>query len=613
MTNMDIIYKKDWFSNRTELGEYIPGTDNSLVEFDSSKNLTDMMYTKNELQNIFEDISILNRECRAIAKMIITQVPRIIIQNKNDDSWTDFSRIVISGLPITKSPKGTKGLDIVYGYLIHESCHIKYTDKNVTNGKISKTLHWIWNVLEDECIEECLNQDYSGMARFLGKIKTHLFGKKERKFINELDEILNIFFAIIRYPVLLKKFNPDLLDKHKDIFNSIYNICEKYHLLNPEPKDLTKHTFAAAKEIFDLLKDKIEHDQTEEGAESFEEMESNSNAINNPNAYSIGNSSSEEYDRNEVEAEIDNIEQRSQMGSDEYEQPKDEDCNGSRGNLICPTLTIIDNRTVEQNEIAYKAFAQHLTPLVNEIKKISFSSRTMHDKLVTDRYRRNGTLDPNLLPLAYQNVQNVFNRKQFIKRNNQNTNKFAIVLAIDESGSMICKDQKTMATKLAIIFSEAFKNNPDVELYVYGHGDYIVKYGDPKDKKSYYRLGCRMQSGGQNEILAYNTILRDVRKSTDANIMFINITDGLYLYPYEALEAGCKDLMQDVLMGLIIVGERLNASDRKVNDDIYGPDNWISIESHNTENWTQILKSFVTNINKISKQFKASRSKIRKS
>ena len=137
---------------------------------------------------------------------------------------------------------------------------------------------------------------------------------------------------------------------------------------------------------------------------------------------------------------------------------------------------------------------------------------------------------------------------------------------------------RNIATKLACIFYEAMKDYDGIDLYIYGHGENIVKYVTPKDKNP-YKLGNRRCQGMQNDVKSYDTILKDVRLQTNKKIFFLNITDSLYLSNKESLiKTISKWKDRNVSFGLLSINsfEKNKTEYDTINDRMY-EDNWVNI------------------------------------
>ena len=141
---------------------------------------------------------------------------------------------------------------------------------------------------------------------------------------------------------------------------------------------------------------------------------------------------------------------------------------------------------------------------------------------------------------------------------------------------------RNVASKLACIFYEAMKNYDGIDLYIYGHGENIVKYITPKDKNP-YKLGNRLHQMSQNDAKSYDTILKDVKLQTNKKIFFLNITDSLYLSSKTSLIRVINDWKaQNVLFGLLCINStdyqyKNNEKEYKsINYQLYG-DNWVGV------------------------------------
>lgn len=131
-------------------------------------------------------------------------------------------------------------------------------------------------------------------------------------------------------------------------------------------------------------------------------------------------------------------------------------------------------------------------------------------------------------------------------------------------------------------FYEAMKNYDGIDLYIYGHGENIVKYITPKDRNP-YKLGNRLCQMSQNDAKSYDTILKDVKLQTNKKIFFLNITDSLYLSSKTSLIRVIDNWKaKNVLFGLLCI----NSSDyeyqnkekeyKAINNQLYG-DNWVGV------------------------------------
>lgn len=196
-----------------------------------------------------------------------------------------------------------------------------------------------------------------------------------------------------------------------------------------------------------------------------------------------------------------------------------------------------------------------------------------------EQYRRNGSLDPTRLANAMCNEQTVYTQKSFKISNNDP--KYALVILLDESGSMEDMNINVFASKMAILFYESFKNYPNIQLFIYGHGDCIYRYIDPKHNNKYV-LGHRRSQMSQNEIVTYNTVIEDVKSQTNLPIVVFNLTDSLYCSNGSDLKECVDNIINDktrkISINLVVL--RKNEThwgwcSSTINDDIYGKGHYI--------------------------------------
>lgn len=612
---MDNIYNIDWFRNRNRLGKYMFDKSGAIFDF-NSQAVCKSIYDKTEIDKILSDVSVLQNEFNGIAKVILKTVPTITITSK-DKNYTDFTQIVVSGQPLSKIP-GPRAIDVIYGCLVHECSHIRYTQNLSRLNKISKFGHWIWNLLEDELIEQKLQNEFPGFGNFLGATKDYMFGSKEipTSFDSEINEISYILFHIVRYPISLTKIDESILDKHIGTFNKIKDICAKYDLFDEysTQASATSKTYYAAKEICKLLSENLDTSSmtgqgipTDTGGDHSqisEQDEGNEIAIDVPDGSMIDSNPNETEDLGDFSQEMMSaITSRMTKILAIAEDFTDDEYHGSRGTDPNINLYNIKPRSIGRPE-KYRRIVNSMRKSIEIAKKIYVPiKKSSKDKLTKESYKRNGTLDPRLLPLAMQNNQCVYNRSHIVKTN-EKASKFALVIVIDESGSMNSSEIYAQCDNIAIALTEAFKTNPDIELYVYGYGDYVTRYVTPTTK-DYTILANRMKSGGQNECIAYRTILREVKSKTSSNILFMTITDSKYLSSTKDMimalktEESKRVIMTNVTINFI--KSHRKASDFTFNDNCYGKDGWVISNSSSSKEGKRVMREITQIINRRSR------------
>ena len=237
----------------------------------------------------------------------------------------------------------------------------------------------------------------------------------------------------------------------------------------------------------------------------------------------------------------------------------------------------------------------HLTSLIIN-NKIAHSFNTT-------RFVRNGSLDPTRLANAMCNEQTVYVRRSVESK--KIDAEYALVIMLDESGSMNDHGINILATKIAIMLYEAVRNYPKIKLFVYGHGDCVYKYIDSDTCKNKYVLGARRNQCGQDEVRSYPLIVEDVKKHTNLPIVMFNITDSCYCSNENKLAKIVKELREDkkqpTYINLICLAhnDSVNNSVRVWNDIIYGEGNWVLYgKSIFCNEWSNTIKKIANIIHK---------------
>jgi hypothetical protein len=525
-------------------------------------------------------------------------------------------------------------IDRIIGMTIHESCHCLYTDFTYLNSVIRKypeIVHHIHNVLEDELIEEKICQKFPGYNNFLSKMKYQVFENstnEEDITCNELSEILAIFFYVIRYPKYICTISKASLIKYEDLFKKIKKIVSDTGCLDLKNEFTTRSTTGAAIQIYELLKDYI-----------LKVSEESKNNKSNNKSESKHNNSSEDED--DVDVEI-------RDKDDDIFKHDEKELTDNEGSGIIGILNTANNivnstseATTVQKIIVYHEkisdsktdmiLEDHDIPgddykIINDVKIVNFKDSVNYNRylaavnpyityakkliipnshnyeIVTDRFRRNGSLDPNRLVNAMCNEQTVYTQKRTVIKSNEP--EYALVLAIDESGSMECDKLNILASEFSIMIYEALKNYPKIKLFVYGHGDCVYRYLDPMTLKSKYTLGNRNKQGGQNEARSYKIIVDDVKTFTNLPIVVFNITDSCYIAHAEAIKNTLTELREDpkqpAYFNLITLGHNtgLNGKVSEWNNNLYGEGNWVI---YNRSRMTIEIKLLIDNFTKIIK------------
>lgn len=607
-----ILKHNNWFSNRPTY------TINRFGISPSSK----FIYKENEVESYSKSPSLMSQALIYVADQVTKKTAQLVAKKNSDSSYTDGKHIVVGMNPIKESKDLFNGMDIEMGLACHEACHCAFTDfKDYSLQKCKYPIaHWLHNVYEDECIEEMLGLRQPQWMYFLDNVLSHYFN--EDKFIDSMKKLImsNSKIDIVQFMILYmvresslsNRFPKDWIDEFGPMLDELYEkvIC---HIEDPKiyRYSPTKETSKAVLDSIEIIKKYVSLDEL-------------SSKLHKPHLGMIGNSSSEGNPNQDKNCGLNGL----FAPNDKTSRSKSEKTitsrydNASKESNIDkmkikndPKVDMFNNATKEigalkpnnKDAVAYKNTISKLREEINIAKRIIIPNEKKID-LEDDNFHRNGQLINSHLVQAIQGVNCVYHRK-VTKTSDSNDSKYVFVIALDESGSMGYNWEDNtpanIASKISMIFYEAMKNYPGIELYVYGHGDNVVKYISPKDKVP-YRLPTRHNQGFQNESLSYDTILKDVRLHTNKKIFFLNVTDSLYLQKKNKISATINNWKSNnVFFGLLSICPKGNTYDKLIketNDSLY-EDRWVEI--HDSDNGLkEALKKFSKIIRKNYDMFK---------
>lgn len=574
-----------WFSNRPTY------TVNKFGINPSSK----FIYKEIEIEAYKTSAALMSQALLYVSNQVTENSAQLVVKENSDSSYTDGKHIVVGMNPMKEHKDAYDGMDIEMGLACHEACHCAFTDfKNYDLETVKYPIaHWLHNVYEDECIEEMLGVRKPQWMYFLNHVLSHYFS--EDKFINSIKKLVlsNSKIDIVQFMVLYmvrnsnlsNRFPKEWIDEFGPMLDEIYEkVIVKIEDPNQFKYSPTKNTVVACLDTIEIIKKYVKLDDL------------NSN-LAKPNLGMIGNSSTEgnpNQDKNCGQNGL--FSPSTKVGrsksnhaiEQKFDNAKNALNDNSSNNLLDAQL--VGNATVDEigaikpnnsDTVAYKKIVSFLKEEIRIAKRIIIPNNKKIE-LEDDKFHRNGQIISSHLVQAIQGVNCVYHRK-VVKKSETPDPKYAFVLSIDESGSMGPKSSyeyspRNIATKLACIFYEAMKGYDGIDLYIYGHGENIVKYVTPKDKNP-YKLGNRRCQGMQNDAKSYDTILKDVRLHTNKKIFFLNITDSLYLSNKESLiKTISKWKDRNVSFGLLSINsfEKNKTKYDTINDRMYG-DNWVSI------------------------------------
>lgn len=446
--------------------------------------------------------------------------------SRTGDSATDLKTVTVcteyfDDKTLTVGAK----LDIFMGLTIHEGCHVLYTTptKPEDFGVNKRIIHTLWNIIEDERIEEKLGETKPGFARFLEKSRYYYFDQyyldagmiDEVAEKNDAEQLLNLILRIIRYPVYLKE---------EDFERFGFYLKKIKEILLPFP-DSTKAALDAAKRIYEVIRDFYRDKETAD-------------------TEGMGSScSDEELDRKIASDASEMLEGLSKLTGAETADSKEAKTLGDddmattvkdKGGLlgeICEGLVELGSGTdtyftpAPSDASRYEKSYQRVRRYVPAISKI-IRGHCREYKLI-HRSMRSGVLDTNKLAEAIQGVSTVYIREGEVK-----SDRVAVCVLIDESGSM-SGERIEAARDTAVLLNEAVGSIPQVELFIYGHtGDirtsrstelhvYREKGYSPKYALGSVRACCENRDG-----IAIYEVAQRVRKQTQLPVLFFILSDG---------------------------------------------------------------------------------------
>ena len=580
-----ILKHTKWFSNRPTY------TVNKFGINPSSK----FIYKEMEIEAYKTSAALMSQALLYVSNQVTENSAQLVVKKNSDTSYTDGKHIVVGMNPMKEHKDAYDGMDIEMGLTCHEACHCAFTDfKNYDLEKVKYPIaHWLHNVYEDECIEEMLGIKKPQWMYFLNHVLSHYFS--EDKFINSIKKLVlsNSKIDIVQFMVLYmvrnsnlsNRFPKEWIDEFGPMLDEIYEkVIVKIEDPNQFKYSPTKNTVVACLDTIEIIKKYVKLDDLNSDlAKPNLGMIGNSSTEGNPNQdkncgqnglFSPNTKTGRSKSNHVIEQKFDNA--KNALNDNSSNNLSDAQLVGG-----APADEIGAVKPNNSDTVAYKKIVSFLKEEIRIAKRIIIPNNKKIE-LEDDKFHRNGQLISSHLVQAIQGVNCVYHRK-VMKKSESPDPKYAFVLSIDESGSMGPKSSyeyspRNIATKLACIFYEAMKDYDGIDLYIYGHGENIVKYITPKDKNP-YKLGNRRCQGMQNDAKSYDTILKDVRLQTNKKIFFLNITDSLYLSNKESLiKTIGKWKDRNVSFGLLSINsfEKNKTKYDTINDRMY-EDNWVSI------------------------------------
>ena len=624
---MSNIYNSDWFGRNSDFTRQ--GQDRLFWESDNEA-YSSFLYpgTQEQIEQMVSDDAKMTSELQKLVKRF-SLAASIKSSHGSSGSYTNGKQIVISSNIEDITPK--KKLDVMIGLALHEISHCLYTEFSALKNKndIQKALI---NIIEDELIETQLGMTYPGYANFFKAVKYHMFDKLGhenllKKANSELEQIMTLFLYIVRYPKYVCEVDKKIMKTYEELFTKIKNILDSHGCLSENiVGKVTGNSVGAAYDIYELLKEYIDENQENksgengEGGESSEDESSegeSSEGEGSEGEGSGGGESSEdessekssksksfadqerEFSDSEINEAIKKIQESCDAGTN---PPTDNNIRTEvEAMLRTEQSTQKSARLWKNNGRASRLNKKQIESDASKFSKIirNISVNNVATKAVTavNRFLRNGNLDSRLLASAIQGVPTVY-QQRICKNVKKNEPKFAIVLTLDESGSINELQRRTFVT-YCTAFMKAFEKDANIEVYVYGHADYLRCYYSKK-KKDLDLLYSNYSECGQCESVSYREIINDVKSQTNLPIVMVNFTDSGYCDSSLNISQLVNEFKNKVSFNTLIFSDNYYVEKiKKINNDIYGEGHYLINTTNLKQRTSNINKEFLMDVVKL--------------
>ena len=614
---MSNIYNSDWFGRNSDFTRQ--GKDRLFWESDNEA-YSSFLYpgTQEQINLMVSDDAKMTSELQKLVKRFALAAS-IKASCKSSGSYTNGKQIVISSNIEDITPK--KKLDVMIGLALHEISHCLYTEFSALKNKndIQKSLI---NIIEDELIETQLGMTYPGYANFFKAVKYHMFDKLGhenllKKANSELEQIMTLFLYIVRYPKYVCEVDKKIMKTYEELFTKIKNILDSHGCLSENiVGKVTGNSVGAAYDIYELLKKYIDENQDNQSGENGE-GEGSEGGESSEGEGSEGDESSEgessekssksksfadqerEFSSSEINEAIKKIQEICDAGTN---PPIDNNIRTEVEAMLrteqstkkAARLWRNNGRASSLNKKQIEAEASKFSKIIRNISVNNVATKAV---TVVNRFLRNGNLDSRLLASAIQGVPTVY-QQRICKNVKKNEPKFAIVLTLDESGS-INELQRRIFVTYCTAFMKAFEKDANIEVYVYGHADYLRCYYSKK-KKDLDLLYSNYSECGQCESVSYREIINDVKSQTNLPIVMVNFTDSGYCDSSLNISQLVNEFKNKVSFNTLIFSDNYYVEKiKKINNDIYGEGHYLINTTNLKQRTSNINKEFLMDVVKL--------------
>lgn len=503
--------------------------------------------------------------------------------SKGSDSFTGGKTITVSSKMFDDVDLSVgEQLDVFMGLTVHEGAHVIYTDFEVLRmeGFANQAIKALFNIIEDERIEQKVGEEKPGLARFLEKTRYYYFdllymGTVSKEIKNDFDRLFDIFLKIMRYPKYLVEEDIVFFGHH---LLEIKNIVQKIPVDTVEALNQAVEVFEVFKEFYlekakeekakkeaeeklrDLLSEMSEEgdgggDSEEDSTGGKPKKEVGEDEDSEDTSTSEGSPTSEEAEEEsrdspskelteeEIKEVISKLEEDSFETADRFtraftKSPSERLASGDvsdaldevSAKVVEGTLSVGTSKdaffTMAKEEARLymdaRSKIQRYVPAISKVLK----GHCREYKLI-HKSMRSGVLDTTKLAEAFQGVPSVYIREGEVK-----TDRVTVCVLIDESGSM-GGSRIQAARETAILINEAVGSIPQVELFIYGHtGDMLYSgatemtvYREAGFNKRYALGSVAAHSENRDGVAIFETAKR-VRRFTKNPVLMFVLSDG---------------------------------------------------------------------------------------
>ena len=598
---MSNIYNSDWFGRNSDFTRQ--GKDRLFWESDNEA-YSSFLYpgTQEKIEQMVSDDAKMTSELQKLVKRFALTAS-IKSSHKSSGSYTNGKQIVISSNIEDITPK--KKLDVMIGLALHEISHCLYTEFGALKNKndIQKALI---NIIEDELIETQLGMTYPGYANFFKAVKYHMFDKLGhenllKKANSELEQIMTLFLYIVRYPKYVCEVDKKIMKTYEELFTKIKNILDSHGCLSENiVGKVTGNSVGAAYDIYELLKKYIDENQDNQSGENGEGDESSEGESSEKSSKSKSFAEQEhEFSSSEINEAIKKIQESCDAGTN---PPIDNNIRTEVEAMLRTEQSIKKGARLWRNNgrassLNKKQIEAEASKFSKIIRNISVNNVATKAVTVVNRFLRNGNLDSRLLASAIQGVPTVY-QQRICKNVKKNEPKFAIVLTLDESGSINELQRRTFVT-YCTAFMKAFEKDANIEVYVYGHADYLRCYYSKK-KKDLDLLYSNYSECGQCESVSYREIINDVKSQTNLPIVMVNFTDSGYCDSSLNISQLVNEFKNKVSFNTLVFSDNYYVEKiKKINNDIYGEGHYLINTTNLKQRTSNINKEFLMDVVKL--------------